>query len=175
MATRTAPTVSGTLTDVTATGILLSIRFIDYQGQNRSHSLTLPSTVTLAEIEAGVAAIAALTNASVYEVVVGLTWAGEEDSDNATEDVWTSVADAVNTTMRSPTPQLANQIGVLPAPVQAMFIENTQTIDPTYAAYATYLGAILALVNGGAGGSGNYTVSWCRFSQHSQSNERIPI
>lgn len=142
--TRTAPTVNGTGNWVT-----VSVTMLDYTGDQRTVSLQVDAATTDIEIEAYVAALQAVTNATIYRVSVSTIYNSVGDSSNALEEVWennfTNIAmlykDAGNNSINS----------FIPAPINAAFIDSTDQIDPANAALAAYIAATLAMLPAGFG------------------------
>lgn len=170
--TRTAPTIDGTppITRVT-------IRSIDFAGDRRAVALDIlnaSGTVTNAEIETLVAAYQAATNGSVYAVDVTLTYTSAYQASNALNAVRASNDDAIIINLGDPTKRYQGL--VLRAPLSTQFTPaGSEQPDPQAAALAAYIVAGLAVVNGGATGTGTYTAKSARFSEHSEVNPAFPV
>lgn len=148
--TRTAPTVNGTPTWLT-----LSITMYDYTGQQRTDSYQIDADATDAEIEAIVVAQQALMNGTIWRVTVGQVYNSVGDSSNALEEVWEDRKDNVVFLAKD---SMNNGFDwFVPSPVNAMFTEGTENIDPTYGATGTLLAAILAVKTGFSIVSGRFT------------------
>lgn len=148
--TRTAPTVNGT-----PQFKIVSLTWYDWTGEQRTDSYQFDAGSTVAQIEAFVAAEQALSNATLWRVQVRDTYNSVGDPGNALEEVWEEVSsnlvflakDAMNNAMDV----------FVPSPINDAFIENTENIDPTYAAIATLLASILAMKSGYSIVSGRFT------------------
>jgi hypothetical protein len=139
--TRTAPTVDGSVTFK-----VVSLTWYDYTGEQRTDSYQFDADATNVEIEAFVAAMQAASNATLWRVQVRDTYNSVGDSSNAVEDVWEEAS--ANVVL------LAKDTGnnaidfYIPAPLNAMFIEGTEQIDPTNATLAAVLAAVLPMKSG---------------------------
>lgn len=149
--TRTAPTVNGT-----PTFIQLAITLYDYSGEQRTDSYFIDADSSNAEIEAFVAALQLTTNATIWRVKVAYVYNSIGDSSNAVEDVWEDADSNVVFLLKAPTVE-KGQDWYIPAPLNAMFIEGTDNIDPTNGALAAYLAAILPMRSGYSVVSGRFT------------------
>lgn len=159
---RTAPAVNGT-----PTYKKVALRYIDASGDPRSDSLQVPAAATNLQIEAFAAAIAATSNASMYQIEVGEVYNSTADKSNAVDAVKDSVYDnlvilaktALNDSLRS----------FVPAPEAGLFVPGTDTIDPGNAALATYFTAFLALIGAG------YSIVSARYTERREINEAVKI
>lgn len=121
---RTAPTYTGT-----PTYVVVSYRWIDANGRlNSTPYITTLARATTANIEAMAAALAAASNASLYDIVLETHSAGAMSSANAVEESRESVNDHVNTLARDPVSRKTQEVDI-PAPIDAMFIEGTDVVD----------------------------------------------
>lgn len=136
--TRTAPTIDGT-----ATFITVSVTLYDYTGEQRTDSYRLDADSSNAEIEAFVAALQAVTNGTIWRVRVGYVYNSVGDSTNALEAVWEEASSNVVLLAKDAEENAIDFY--IPAPINAMFVEGTEQIDPTNAALATLLAAILPM------------------------------
>lgn len=137
MATRTAPTVDGT-----PNWKVLSITVYDYTGEQRTDSYYLDADTTNAEIEALVAALQATTNSTIWKVSVSDLYNSVGDPGNADEAVWEEASANLVLLMKSPTVEKGFNF-FIPAPIDNMFIEGTENIDPTNAELAALMTAVL--------------------------------
>ena len=160
--TRTAPTVDGS-----PTYKQISLHFMDYQGKKRSIAINVENTVTDLEVEAYAAAAQAISNATLYDISIADKYDSNEDTANATEEVWNSVKDSLVTQVKEPTGN--SKRGFIPAIVDDVFIETTTSIDPTNAELATYYSALLAICPTG------YEIIGSRFTQRRQINEQVKV
>lgn len=139
--TRTAPTISGT-----PNYIAVSVTLYDYTGEQRTDSYRLDADTTAAEIEAFVAALQATTNGTIWRVRVADVYNSVGDSSNAVEEVWEEASSNLVLLAKD-----ANDNAIdfyVPAPINSMFIEGTENIDPTNATLAALLAAILPMKAG---------------------------
>lgn len=161
--TRTAPTVDGT----GFTFIKVSLRWMDYTGDVRTDSYQFDPAATPALIEAFAAASQAASNATLYAVIVGDVYTSVPDAQNALEEVWENVTD--NLVLQSKNPVGDSIRGYVPSPINDMFIENTDDIDPSDATLIAYITAFVALLPAG------YDVVGARFTSRRQINQQIKI
>ena len=162
--TRTAPAVDGTNAFKT-----VQLRWIDWTGDKRSDTYVFPTTLaTNTAVETFAAAMQAGSNASLYEIKVSDAYSSVEDSGNAVEQVWENVSD--NLVLQAKQPLGGNSVrDYVPSPVSAMFIENTDVIDPTSAELVAILSAWTALL------AANYEVVGARFTSRRQINSQVKI
>lgn len=160
MATRTAPTVDGTLTSKA-----VSISMIDASGDERSVRLVVPSSATNTQIEALVAALQAASNASVYRVKVESLYVGAKLASNATNAAYTSVYDNIVLLLKESA--LVTQQAYVPAPKVAI-IPSGDVVDISNALYTAWRDAALAAV------SGSYAAQSVRFTERREKNDSIP-
>jgi hypothetical protein len=139
--TRTAPTIDGT-PDFKR----VSVTVYDYTGEQRTDSYQLDADATAVEIEAFVAALQTVTNATIWRVSVSDVYNSVGDSSNAVEDVWEEASS--NVVLLAKNTANASINFFIPSPVNAMFTEGTENIDPTDADLAALLAAILAMKAG---------------------------
>lgn len=157
---RTAPEVNGTptLTQV-------SFGYQDFSGDQRSDSLDVAAGATNADIEAYAAAIGPITNAELYRITVKQVYQAVPDSANATNAPKDSAYD--NLVLQAKNAVNLSKRGFIPAPVQALFVGGTDQIDPTNAALATYLTAMLTLFGAG------FNVVGARYTERREINEQV--
>lgn len=141
MATRTAPTVNGT-----PTFKRVSVTLYDYTGEQRTDSYMLDAAATDVQIEAFVAALQAVTNGTIWRVIVGDVYNSVGDPSNADEVVWEEAS--ANVVLLAKTSANLAQDWYIPAPVNDMFLEGTENIDPSDADLGTLMTAILAMRSG---------------------------
>lgn len=139
--TRTAPTVNGT-----PSFIVVSLTFYDYTGEQRTDSYQLDADSTNAEIEAFVAATQALSNGTLWRVQVKQTYNSVGDPSNAQESVWEEASS--NLVFLAKDVMNNAEDFFVPAPINSVFIEGTENIDPTAQAIIDYLAAILPMRSG---------------------------
>jgi hypothetical protein len=106
---------TGTVGDVSvvaATSSTATLHLVDASGDNYTDAITLPASVSLANLEAWKDTYQAATNASVWKVSLTNEWQGEQDPDNAVAAYRGTVKEGVNllfknlTTLRAITPRL---------------------------------------------------------------------
>lgn len=159
--TRTAPTVDGTPDFKT-----ISVTVYDYSGQQRTDSYLVDADSSDAEVEAFVAALQDLTNATIWRVKVSDIYNSIGDKGNALEEVWENQKTNVVSLLKN-----VLQVGqdwYIPAPINGMFIDGSEEIDPANADFATYLASILPMRAG-------YSVISARFSHRRQIGTKINI
>jgi hypothetical protein len=141
MATRTAPTVSGT-----PTFKRVSVTLYDYTGEQRTDTYQLDADASDAEIEAFVAALQAVSNGTIWRVQASDVYNSVGDPSNADEDVWEEAT--ANVVLLAKTDANLSQDWYIPAPSNDIFIEGTENIDPDSVALGAVLTAILAMRTG---------------------------
>ena len=159
--TRTAPTVDGL-----PTFKVVSITMYDYTGDQRTETIQVDAAATDAQIEAYVAALQAATNATVWKVDVGYVYNSVGDSSNALEEVWENAATNIVTLIKDADNNSRNAF--IPAPINAVFLEGTENINPSATQLADYLTALLALRSG-------FSVVSMRFTHRKQIGSVVRI
>ena len=125
---RTAPTF-----DDTPNYRLLSLRMIDISGDKKSEGFEINPTAAAADIEAFIVGYAARTNSKIYAVfdmqgyTAPNTVTGALDAPKSA-----SLADGINFLYVSNTND-SEDVRLL-APIASLFVDTTDTIDPTAAA-----------------------------------------
>jgi hypothetical protein len=160
MATRTAPTVDGTLTSKAVT-----ISLIDSSGDERSVRLVVPAAATDAQIEALVAALQAGSNASVYRVSVQSLYEGAKLASNATNAVKSSVYD--NIVLLAKESAIVSQNNYIPAPLGAI-IASGDVVDTSNSLYTAWRDATITLL------AGSYVAQSVRFTERREKNDSVP-
>lgn len=141
MATRTAPTVgAGTISYV-----LLSIHMIDASGDKRSISIQADPAVTYANLEAYVADLQTITNASIYHVERNEVFDSNPLASNATAAEENSVSDNVVLLARNSV-TFDSQQAYIPAPIRGLFVGNTDDIDVADADFLDFKTKALAIL-----------------------------
>lgn len=161
--TKTAPAVDS----AAPTYVELQVRWIDYTGDLRSNLYLINAAATDIEINAFVDSLQAASNASIYEISKRLAFASVEDSSNAVEDVWEDIATNVVIQLKDAAAKTSRQV-YIPAPINGMFIEQTEEINPANATLASVLTDSLALNAG-------YSVVGARFTQRRARNPQVKI
>lgn len=171
--TRAAPVLTGA-----ATYKQISVHYIDNSGDVKSDSTIVPIAATQAQIEAHVAGLQLLSNASIYKVEVNQIWGSDAlaDLNNAEgeEPKSASVFDTATASWKHTDPNYAIKRVPIPAPIGALFIGAgggvySDQIDPANADLVTLFGATLAMLGAGWG------VSWVRYTEHREINERTRV
>lgn len=148
--TRTAPTVGGT-----PDYKVVSLTWYDHTGDQRTDSYQFDAGATDVQIEAFAAAMQALSNATLWRIQVSAAYNSVGDSGNALEQVWENVKSNLVFLAKD---SLNNGFNVfVPSPINAAFIEGTETIDPSVQAIADLLAATLAVKSGFSIVSGRFT------------------
>lgn len=141
MATRTAPTVDGTVTYK-----VVSITMYDYTGEQRTDSYKIDAGATNIQIEAMVATLQALTNGTIWRVRVQDVYNSVGDPTNADEVVWEESTS--NIVLLAKDAQDNSENFFVPAPNNGLFVEGTENIDPANIALGGFLTAVLAVKAG---------------------------
>lgn len=146
MPTRTAPTVAAA---DGASYAMATLYFIDSTGDTNTFTVRVPAdTISLyTDIENVAASYQAVTNASLYRVDIAYTWRGVADSGNADNAARPSVFQGLNLLYRDTT-NWTSQSARIFAPVDGIFISNTDTPDPADTALANFLTAFGVLLSG---------------------------
>jgi len=148
--TRTAPTVDGN-----ETFKRLSITVYDYTGEQRTDSYKIDAASTDIQIEALVAAYQAISNATVWRVQVSDVYNSIGDPSNALEEVWEEASANLVLLAKDANDDSANVF--VPAPVNSIFEEGTENIDPASVPLGDLMTAYLAVKAGYQFVSGRFT------------------
>lgn len=140
--TRTAPAIDGT-----PNWKVVSVTFYDYTGEQRTDSYYFDADSTDLEIETFVDALQATSNGTIWKVGVTDFYNSVGDSSNALEAVWEDADTNVVLLAKSPTVVKGTDF-YIPAPINAMFVEGTNEIDPANASLAALLASILPMMSG---------------------------
>lgn len=126
------PDVSATA----ATFVRVGFSYIDANSTKDSFSiLTTAARATPAAVEAAKDALAAATNANVYEVRIESVWgAGNASPLLAIEAPRESAKDVIETLMKQPSSQKTQYV-YIPAPLDELFIPDTNIVDVDNALY----------------------------------------
>lgn len=138
---RTAPAITGA-----ATAAIVSWRYID--ANQTLNSFSLRTTVALATgalVEAVTAALAAASNASIYEVVIGASWATTPNPVNAVDETRPSVYDNIVELFKDIASGAA-QDAFIPAPIDGLFETGTQVVNIGSAEFIAFSNAVNALL-----------------------------
>lgn len=137
--TRTAPTVDGTPSYINA-----SFTFYDYTGEQRTDTYQFDADSTNAEIEAFAAALQAASNGTLWRIKKSDTYNSVGDPTNALEEVWENAQD--NIVLLAKDALNNSQDLFIPAPINAMFLEGTENIDPTSTTLADVISTALPML-----------------------------
>lgn len=159
--TRTAPTIDGSPTFLT-----VSVTLYDYTGDQRTDTYQIDADSTDVEIEAFIAGLQACTNATIWRVSVGQVYNSQGDKTNATEDVWENSKD--NVVLLAKKTDNTAQDFYIPSPLESMFIDSTEQIDPASGVLITLLASILPM---------RATFSWisARFTHRRQIGKKVNL
>lgn len=159
--TRTAPTVDGTPNYQT-----VSFTWYDYTGDQRTDTYPIDTTATSAEIEALAVALQAASNGTLWKIQVSQNYNSVGSKTNAIEEVWENVKD--NVTILYKNAQNNGDDFFIPSPINAMFVEGTENIDPANAVFGAVLTAIDAIKT-------SYSAVSARLSHRKQIGKRVGL
>lgn len=149
--TRTAPAVSGAITDAVAT-----LHLIDASGDQITDAILATTAPSGANMETLAAAYQASSQASLWKVSITQNWTGDADPDNAGTGSRDSVKDGVNmlwknlTTLRTQNPRLV-------APLAANMQGNQDIPLLTATEFAALIAAYQTILSGFSLQSAQYT------------------
>jgi hypothetical protein len=158
----TAPDVTSTVTQKH-----VSFRLIDWTGDRGSDSIQVPVGATASQVEALKDAYGAISSANVYAVEIPSLWNDIPDSGDAIEAPRGEMSNVLNVLVKKATGE--SMTVPVRAPINEIFVANSDDVDPTNADLATYFGALLAAL-----GSGWEIVS-VRYTGRKQTNQATPI
>jgi len=160
--TRTAPTVDGT-PDYTQ----VVLHWIDFTGDLRADSYLVPAAATDAQIEAFAVAEAAASNASLYQIERQQVYNSVGDKTNALEEVHDNVK--TNLVIQAKNAASVSNRAYVPAPINTLFVDTTDSIDPASVPLGNILTAFLALLGAGWG------IVGARLTYRRDRNEQVKI
>lgn len=161
---RTAPTYTGT-----PTYVLVSYRWIDANGQTGSTPLiTTPARATVANIEGMADALSDMSNANLYDIVVEDHTGVTPEPTDATEAPRESVKDVITLTQRDAVTRQTQGVE-LPAPLDSLFVDGTNTPNVEDAAFVALLLASSLLL------PATFDAISIRFSEHKGYNKGVKI
>lgn len=160
---RTAPTVNGT-----PVYKLVSFRWMDTTGDKRTDTYQFPAACTAALIETLAAALAADSNAVLYEVDIKEAYAALPDKNDAVNSPRESLFQNIVVLVKTPLNDSDDLF--IPAPEDDNFIPNTD--DPIVGSIAPTITAFLACKNAGGG---TYQSISGRYSERREINKSIPF
>lgn len=160
---RTAQTVNGTPLFKIA-----SFKWMDSTGDKRTDSYQFPAAVTNAQIEALAAALAADSNAVLYDIRVTDSYAALPDASDATNEIRPSLFSNIVVLVKTPLNESDDLF--IPAPLDDNFIPTTD--DPIVTELSASMAAFLACKNAGGGA---FEVISGRYSERREVNKSIPF
>jgi len=161
MATRTAPTVDGSVTF-----ILVSVSVIDYTGDDRTDTYQFDSDSSDAEVESFISTMQLITNASIWKVEKREVYEGAKDKSNADELVRESVYDNLVLLYKD---SLRNSRNIfVPAVSESVFVDGSNEIDPTSVPLANFLTSITPMLAA-------YDARSARFSERRKKNKAVNL
>jgi hypothetical protein len=159
--TRTAPTIDGA-----ETYQRVSVTVYDYTGEQRTDSFIVDAGTTPAEIEAFVLALQAITNATIWRVQVADVYDSNGDPENAVEAVWENAKD--NVVVLTKDVMNNAQDYYVPSPINDIFIEGTENLDPSVTEFNAWLATLSNLRTG-------FAVKSARFTHRRQIGSKINL
>lgn len=159
----TAPDVSAA-----ATFARVGFSYIDANGTKDSFSiLTTVARATGAAVEAAKDALAAATNANIYEVRIESVWsAGNASPLLALDEPRESAKDVIETLMKQPSSQKTQYV-YIPAPLDALFVPDTNIPDVDNTLYDAVDAAFDAIL------PADYVPISVRFAEHKNTAEKV--
>ncbi len=150
-----------TIVTTTPDYVTVTFHYIDVNGVKDAWNVrTTLARATSAVIEGTVAAMAAATNAFVYKVTMSLFWAaGSASPSFALEASRVDAKDVVERLQKDPASG-ASQYSYIPAPLDAMFIDETNEVDITNSLYTDFADAVDLLL------PASFNPVSVRFAQH---------
>jgi hypothetical protein len=157
---RTAPTYTGT-----PTYVVVSYRWIDANSQLGSTPITTTlARATTANIEGMADALSDLSNANLYDIVLEGHTAVAPTPLDAVEEPRESVKDVINLLQRDNATRQTQDIE-LPAPLDSLFVEGTNQVDPEQGGFVALLLATSLIL------PASYDAISTRFSEHKGTNK----
>lgn len=149
---------------------IVTLRYIDSNGVKDAYNIrTTIGRATSAVIEGVVAAVAAATNAAIYEVDVKSVWAAGTASPSSALDAIKPDARDVIERLQRDNSSGKTQYAYIPAPLDAIFIPTTNTVDIENALYVAFEEAIDLLLPAA------YNPVSVRFAQHKEIAEKTNL
>jgi hypothetical protein len=158
---RTAPTYTGT-----PTYVIVSFKFIDANGALATTPyITTLARATVSNIEALADALAEASNANLYDIVLETHNAGAASAASAVEESRESANDVITTLVRDPVTRQTQEV-VIPAPLDALLVAGTNTVDAANGLYQAVNTAANTVLPDA------YTFVSTRFSEHRKINQK---
>lgn len=147
----------------------VSIRWVDANGGVASDAYRVTATNgTNANIEAAIVALAAASNANIYEVEVSSVYSGNPNPSSATDAPRESVNDVIST-LNKDIASGKTQEGNIRAPLDALFLTDSNNIDTANTLYDAAKDAVHAMLPTG------YQGVSVRFTEHRKTNPKQRI
>lgn len=160
--TRTASVV-----DATPDYKVVSLQWIDADGDSRGDSIAVPTSATEVQIEAVAAKMVLASNASLWRVVVGNVFEGAKSKSNALEAVRESAQD--NIVFHAKNGLRVSTRVYVPAPLAAVFVTDTETPDASSTELDEMMTAVLALL------AGTFAGVSLRFTERREIGEKVNL
>lgn len=160
---RTAGTVDGT-----PAYKVVSFKWMDSTGDKRTDSYQFPAAVTNAQIETLAAALAADSNAVLYDIRVQDAYSALPDAGDATNEVRPSLFSNIVVLVKTPLNDSDDLY--IPAPLDDNFIPSTD--EPIVGELADSMTAFLACKNAGGG---TFEVISGRYTERREVNKAVPF
>jgi hypothetical protein len=160
--TRTAPDITGSPTFKE-----VSLRWIDAVGDLRSDASIIAAAASDAQVEAVAADMQAGSNSSLYTVRLTEVFSGAKSKTNALSAVRESVQN--NIVYHAKDSGRVDRRSFLPAPIQALFVTDTETPDESKAVM------IAIMVAWDAVWAGTFAGVSLRFSERREINEKVNL
>lgn len=156
-------------TTVAVTVIPYSVRYIDHTGDKKGDILTGldTATVTPANVQALNVALGAATNASMYSGNIQDIFRTNPDKNDANVADRSEVQNVINVLAKRPDGRDASLL--IRAPVPALFIPNSDEIDPTSTELLAVFTAWTAMLPAG------FEIISARYTGRKQFNQATPI
>lgn len=160
--TRTAPAITGA-----ATFREISLRWIDAVGDLRSDASIVDTAATNAQVESVAADMQLGSNSSLYALRLTDVFEGAKSKINALSAVRESVQD--NIVYHAKDTGRVDRRSFLPAPIQAVFVTDTETPDEADAVLVAIMLAWDAVW------SGSFSGVSLRFTERRDINEKVNL
>lgn len=137
--TRTAPDVEGS-----ETYVAVSAKFVDADNGETTITMRVSASATVAQIQAMLQALQAISNASMYEAALSYVFAGAKSKANALADDYVSVKDVIRLSAKDITTGAYERF-YTPAPLGDLIGDNAvvDTADTDYITWRSAVNTIL--------------------------------
>lgn len=161
----TAPTVGGT-----PTYVLVTFRYVDANGTKDAFSVrTTLARATNANVEAARVAIGAASNANVYEILISSAYASASASPAAATEAPRESAKDVIETLQKDIASGASQYVYIPAPLDSLFVPDTNIVDTAQTEYTDVDTAFDAIL------PASFSAISVRFAEHKNLATKTPL